>query len=1165
MGFAAAALVGLTALAVDRNSNGVSDIYERWYSVDGAQLDSDPDGDGFTCRQEAEFGTDPHNAASLPCAFLVNGSGDVSVSWQSIAGVRYQLESSSDLATWESVGAPITGDGTTVSVPCAAAEGRRFYRVAALESADADGDGLTAYEKGVLGASDHEADSDHDGVSDMDESLWGTNPALGDTDRDGIGDGDELADGGDPTDPSDGFPQNAETRPFVLRMTYFAGWPNYPISPPTIPSIDFTVRDVLTDTIVGHVTDAAADRTGATPLGFFSGKTPDGGTPDPEIVRGREYELKMSYARNPSIWRSGANGRVFSSATINSSGEPINLIIYSTRIDGGSYYISNDVGGVWIESAWQATGIPTNSVANSRQFYVHDTLCPTAKLWAINFDLDLDSDNNNLNELPDQSLAEDDVEETQPKFVTRNSNDDDADGIVDSEDFDNAAENDFVPLVLDVSPASLPYDKITVKFRYDGDPSYVASSTSDLRLWRPNNVKTVRTTDSYIQPERAYTAAELGLASENARVKLFVEALTEVPEPSEIEAVFLFNGVEYFHDKVRVWGGADVALALDANRDGEIKFPFEDASDATSVQKPFRFWINDDIDREVTYTNAEQISDFIASHVSSLGINEVEEDDIDEAKAQAKSWNPKDWMNNRIYAKRDLEDFSRIWLCIRGGSTAFLPKTGSDNSEADLYVGLQWSTVGMVGSPAIKIFQSAESDGGSRFLNDSTGVAAAAQVNFDYAMQDFRDTALPDISGMNVVSGTGIFVVPPRYFGHLNDANPTTFFLFEGVSVGAGQLKMVILRKEGNAFTKIGDGPVVWIDLAEPGNRIKRWTCGDGDLGNVVSFTPNTHIAPPSTDEEKDMVLYIHGYNMKPNEKQRWIETTYKRLWQLGFKGTVGGFTWPCAQSALPFDQSEEKAWQAGGQLRLLLSALKTAGYRVHVLAHSQGNVVMGEALRQAGINSALVSTYIASQAAIPAHCYDKTLPEVDFDPDTPEIYGRYWDGGDQNLPETWPASAPSYLAPSKIQGAAGKFVNYFNPQDYALTGNGLSMLADDGSQPGWMTDQRMKPNVGYWYSNLVGFEEDPLAHIEPQHYKFPDDRFTIFSFCAEARSLALGATSAGGVFAITPSVNLTDGSFGFRNQHVYHSAQFRSFYAARWQYWKQVLQSCDVSVRAQP
>jgi len=102
-------------------------------------------------------------------------------------------------------------------------------------------------------------------------------------------------------------------------------------------------------------------------------------------------------------------------------------------------------------------------------------------------------------------------------------------------------------------------------------------------------------------------------------------------------------------------------------------------------------------------------------------------------------------------------------------------------------------------------------------------------------------------------------------------------------------------------------------------------------------------------EEEKDYILYVHGYNMQEFEKQRWIETTTSALasW---LQRSRGSFTWPCAQSGIPvppYDPSEEKAWQSAAQLMALLSSLKTAGYHVHVLAHSQGNVVAGEALRQ--------------------------------------------------------------------------------------------------------------------------------------------------------------------------------------------------------------------------
>lgn len=41
----------------------------------------------------------------------------------------------------------------------------------------------------------------------------------------------------------------------------------------------------------------------------------------------------------------------------------------------------------------------------------------------------------------------------------------------------------------------------------------------------------------------------------------------------------------------------EVGLLVDANRDGTITLASEDATDTTSADKPYRFWINDDIDK----------------------------------------------------------------------------------------------------------------------------------------------------------------------------------------------------------------------------------------------------------------------------------------------------------------------------------------------------------------------------------------------------------------------------------------------------------------------------------------------------------------------------------------------------------------------------------------
>ena len=967
-----------------------------------------------------------------------------------------------------------------MSVPCPAEAGRQFFRAVALPSADGDADGLTAFEEGVFGSSDSVADSDGDGLHDSNEFDLGTNPLLGDSDGDGVSDGDEASQGGDPNDPADGLPQNPEKRPFALRLVYYAGWPNYPISVPSIPALDFTIRDVALDRIVGHVTQAAADRSNATPMGFFSGATPDGGTPDPELERGREYELKMNYARVPSLWKTGALGRVYCPADINPSGTTIDILVYSTRVAGGSYYISNPTGGVWLESTWRAAGTPTNSVSNSQQFYVHDTICPTARLWAVDFDLDLDSDNNNLTALPDQSLAEDDVEETQPKFVVRNSNDDDADGVVDSADLDNELEQDFVPLILDVAPASLPYDKISIKFRYPGAASYAADQTGDLRLWRVNNPKLPRTPAEYIQPDHAYAAADLGLNTHNAHVKLMIEALTEVPEPVDIEAAFLFNGIEYFKDKVCVWGGASVALAVDANRDGQIKLPSEDDSDATSKDKPFRFWINDDDD-----------------HCTGVPGNEGEE--------HVPAVRP-DHSINLIGSRRDLEDYARLWISTQGLNAAF--------QRGDMFLGLKWEVTS--GVPSIKVFPAVEADGGAAYLTDCSTDGIARQQAAQYALIDER--YIHDDRGLSThttVGGTDVFVLPKTLFANLSETQPKTFLLFEGCSAGKGQLKLVILDKNKQV---IGEGPGVWMDLcniksmyvrthttptaslftppyksdhpsylyeveADGALRVKDenigYDGGDGDEAVGSDGNPVEFPFLPAWDEDKSKcVVFVHGVSLTVDAVRAYSDSFVKRLWWEGYRGRFVLMRWGTPigtdldrlqvnEGPWVFSDGEMRSWAYGNSLKKLVANLRTklgATGVISVVGHSLGNACVGSALRQGMV----IDNYVLLEAAVPMMCYHAPAADPQNDPLRAHYLSNLLDAEEPGIKTTYENYTElgyrGFLQ-SIADNVKRRVVNYHNRSDYWLaTGDQTIIMWPFSVGVDWVTWQRKyKPFQVSW------------------------------------------------------------------------------------------------------
>jgi len=140
--------------------------------------------------------------------------------------------------------------------------------------------------------------------------------------------------------------------------------------------------------------------------------------------------------------------------------------------------------------------------------------------------------------------------------------------------------------------------------------------------------------------------------------------------------------------------------------------------------------------------------------------------------------------------------------------------------------------------------------------------------------------------------------------------------------------------------------------------------------------------------------------------------------------------------------------------------------------------------------------------------------------------------------------------------------VNFYNTNDYALHSATFS----------WEYDQNQKPDIsisgypGYHYS---------VSSLHPNGYyvqygsasnafynlNFPTNTYPIFAYCDQSWSYELGAQAdVGGRFSTAIQVDLqtvwpTDthpqGSF---KEHVWHSAEFRSDNASRWNFWKTVL-----------
>jgi RHS repeat-associated protein len=147
---------------------------EYWlqnYSLQWWEWDLDMDGDGYSNRSEYHFGTHPRSLLSAPpVPRTMLNEANLVLSWPTRPGIVYSLQQAPSLGSWMNFGLPIPGDGNVVEAAIPLAGERAFFRLAVPLPADADGDGLSAVEEGLLG----------------------TNAALPDTDGDSLGDGTEV-------------------------------------------------------------------------------------------------------------------------------------------------------------------------------------------------------------------------------------------------------------------------------------------------------------------------------------------------------------------------------------------------------------------------------------------------------------------------------------------------------------------------------------------------------------------------------------------------------------------------------------------------------------------------------------------------------------------------------------------------------------------------------------------------------------------------------------------------------------------------------------------------------------------------------------------------------------------------------------------------------------
>ena len=164
--FRAAPLIALSACSLATAAEP-GDYWLTRYGFHAYEWDWDHDGDGHTAWEEYFFGTNPLNSNSAPPVLNPQiNAGTVSVAWPSRLGARYGIGRSPNLLSWAPVSSFLSGTGAMMSASFAQSGAAEFFRLEAHEPLDADGDGLSAVEEGILGTNAAAADTDGDSLND---------------------------------------------------------------------------------------------------------------------------------------------------------------------------------------------------------------------------------------------------------------------------------------------------------------------------------------------------------------------------------------------------------------------------------------------------------------------------------------------------------------------------------------------------------------------------------------------------------------------------------------------------------------------------------------------------------------------------------------------------------------------------------------------------------------------------------------------------------------------------------------------------------------------------------------------------------------------------------------------------------------------------------------
>ena len=501
-------------------------------------------------------------------------------------------------------------------------------------------------------------------------------------------------------------------------------------------------------------------------------------------------------------------------------------------------------------------------------------------------------------------------------------------------------------------------------------------------------------------------------------------------------------------------------LAVDANRDGQIKLPEEDDSDATSPNHPFRFWINDDDDGGDTQGSDIPMPD--STDAADTGFSK----------------------DGSVDGARDLVDFFPVFLNLKQTLT-ILPPSASVKyklKQADNAVNFAYTKLNR--ADALK-YQT--EDKGEIFGFDLDKAIAKAETRRVIAEGvELSDRFLTGIKDQD----WGVILIEGR-----SATNKPLVLSVEKDGAAIAEIKLELsIGSVEDMYRRInfrdgGDAPAGLVgDLS----------VRDNDLGKPTSLSEPINF--PDSQTNGKWFVFVVGSNVGGQRMRGWQSETFKRMYWSRFRARFVGVSW----YGDPYSDGNDLLYDYHSAARNAFATASKLAEKINALpgnktiaGHSAAALMISSAIADHGLN---VSKACLIDAAMARECFDGNSAD-DIIGMVPAIWrdypAGYWASHWHEAFSTIDARS-TLTWRNRFSGAAGVVHNFYSSTEdvlgrYEGTVNGS--IIENVRSPGsfaWVIQEKAKgdklkiglfihagSDYGGWGFNL----NDPITSNLPTWY----------------------------------------------------------------------------------